>query len=457
MKKILIYIRVSTTKQDRDGYSVPMQRERLMSYCQAMGWVVAGVFVDPGFSGSSIDRPGLSELIKAVEQKKGDIVLVYKLDRLSRSQRNIIYLLEDVFQPAGVAFVSMQESFDTSTVYGKAMLGILSVFAQMEREVITERTMLGRSGRAEKGLFHGGGTDPIGYDYVDGALIVNENEAEQVRMVYEFYDMGLSVSEITRRMDGYTTKHGDWSHTSTVGNVLDNPLYSGIVHFDGVVADGQHDPVVDPELNKRVKDRRAKAKKAVSYDTPYLLTGMIFCKACGARYFPNRRPNGRVVYSCHSRAKKSRKMIKNPDCKAPHFPVADLDTMVIAEIMRVADNPGLLHKKKPAENDGPEEIKRLDHEIARLMNLYQRDDLADIDAIAAKIQELHKSRMELLPLDIESEANQRLLKEDFKRKLRFVKNELLEESVVKKRRSLLLEIIDEIYIDGEGINIDWLV
>ena len=453
MKRALIYIRVSTTKQDRDGYSVPMQKERLVSYCQAMGWVVAGVFVDPGVSGSSLDRPGLAELIRAVEVGKGDVVLVYKLDRLSRSQRNIIYLLEDVFQPAGVAFVSMQESFDTSTVYGKAMLGILSVFAQMEREVITERTMLGRSGRAEKGFFHGGGTDPIGYDYVDGQLVVNEEEAAQVRQVYELYAAGVSVSEITRRMDGYSTKHGGWHHTSTVGNVLDNPLYSGTVRFDGVAAPGVHEPIVPAALDAQVKERRARVRRAVTVDTPYLLTGLIYCARCGARYFPNKRPNGRVVYSCHSRAKKSRKMVKDPNCKAPHYPIAELDAMVGAELLRFSDAPGLVHKKRAAESSS-EEVQRLDGEISKLMDLYQRDEITDIDQIANKIQELHRKRMGILK-DKQTEANQQSFGE-LKSRLRDARRTWVEDESVGSRRALLLDLVDEIQVGNSEITIEWL-
>ena len=454
MKRALLYIRVSTTKQDRDGYSVPLQKERLISYCKAMGWVVAGVFVDPGFSGSSLERPGMTSLIDAVEAKKGDVVLVYKLDRLSRSQRNIIYLLEDIFQPAGVAFVSMQESFDTSTVYGKAMMGILSVFAQMEREVITERTMLGRSGRAEKGLFHGGGTDPIGYDYIDGELVVNAEEAAQVLDVYNYYASGISISEITRRMDGRYTKHGGWHHTSTVGNVLDNTLYSGTVRFDGILSDGVHKAIVPAELDKVVKERRERAHRYSTYSTPYLLTGMIYCSNCGARYFPNKRPNGSVVYSCYSRAKKSKKMIKDPSCKSPHYPISVLDDMVEQEIRNIAENPALLHKKRTALNSGSDEVQRLDIEISKLMNAYQQDDLSDMDDIASKIQDLHRQRMSILS-DQNMEAKNQSLS-DLKHKLKELMGHWGKTTDVSSHRKLLLDIIDEIHIDGDSIRIDFL-
>ena len=119
MKKVAIYIRVSTRRQDQEGHSIPMQKERLIAFCKAKGWVVAGVFMDPGHSGSSLERPGIIALEEGVKAGKYDIVLVYKLDRLSRSQKDTLYLIEDIFLANGVDFVSMQESFDTSTIYGR--------------------------------------------------------------------------------------------------------------------------------------------------------------------------------------------------------------------------------------------------------------------------------------------------------------------------------------------------
>lgn len=463
VKKALLYIRVSTSKQDRDGYSIPLQKERLIAYCKAKGWVVAGVYVDPGFSGASLDRPGMMALIDAVNEKKGDVVLVYKLDRLSRSQRDVLYVLEDVFEPQGISFVSMQESFDTSTVYGKAMLGILSVFSQMEREVIAERTLMGRAGRAEAGYWHGGGTDPIAYDYIDGELVVNEEEAAQVRAVYELFAAGYSVSEICRRMDGRRTKHGDWSHTSTVGNVLDNPLYAGTVHFDGVEVPGRHTPIVSRDLDRKVKARRKRLLRAeAAGDSAYLLTSMVYCESCGARYFPNKRPNGRVVYSCHSRAKKNKKMVRDPNCKAPHFPVADLDAMVEAEILRFAEDPALLDeiiKKRAADGSGSnaagvtEDLQRLDGEIRRLMDLLQHDQMASVGEIAERIAELHAERSKLDPGLPETATRQYDVETS--------KGLLLDIHYgwssfdLRGRRAMLLQLIDGVHISDEGIRVTW--
>lgn len=463
MKKVAIYIRVSTARQDQEGYSIPLQKERLIAYCKAKGWVVAGVFSDPGHSGSSLERPGITALMDAVVEGKFDIVLVYKLDRLSRSQKDTLHLIEDIFMANGVDFVSMQESFDTTTIYGRAMVGILSVFAQMERETITERTLMGRAGRTEKGWWHGGGTEPIGYDYIDGELVVNKEEAKQVRTVYNLYASGFSVTEITRRMEGYTTKHGDWSHTSTVGNVLDNPLYAGIVHFDGVKVTGRHAAIVDRETDQKVKARRTRLQRVdAAGDSNFLLTGIIYCADCGARYFPLKRPNGKVVYSCHSRAKKNKKMIKDPNCKAPHIPIAELDALIETELLQLAENPSQVDEiiKKRAAGEGgsnadreSEDVQRLDVELSRLMDSLQHDTLVPVEEIAARISEVYAERLKLVPSlreyvpgQYDVEAAKAMLYD-----IRYGWSRL----DLRGRRSYLLQLIDKIHINAGGVRIVW--
>ena len=425
--------------------------------------LLLGCSLTQGILGLPWNVPGIVSLVDGVRAGKFDVVLVYKLDRLSRSQRDTLFLIEEVFMSNNTDFVSMQESFDTSSIYGRAMLGVLSVFAQMERETIAERTLMGRAGRAEAGYWHGGGTAPIAYDYVDGELVVNEEEAAQVRQVYELFAAGYSVSEISRRMDGRRTKHGDWSHTSTVGNVLDNPLYAGTVHFDGVEALGRHTPLVSRELDRKVKARRARLLRAeAAGDSAYLLTSMVYCASCGARYFPNKRPNGRVVYSCHSRAKKNKKMVRDPHCRAPHIPVADLDAMVEAEVLRLAENPAGLDeiiKKRAADGSGSdaagvtEDLQRLDGEIRRLMDLLQHDQMASVGEIAERIAQLHAERSRLDP-GLRETATKQYSVETSKGLLLDI-NYGWSSFDLRGRRAMLLQLIDGVHISDEGIRVTW--
>ena len=151
MKKVAIYVRVSTQEQAVEGYSISEQIDRLTKFCEAHSWKLYKVYTDPGFSGGNMNRPSLQKLFADCTQKRFDTVLVYKLDRLSRSQKDTLYIIEDLFLTNHVDFISMSENFDTSTPFGRAMIGILSVFAQLEREQIKERMAMGREGRAKQG------------------------------------------------------------------------------------------------------------------------------------------------------------------------------------------------------------------------------------------------------------------------------------------------------------------
>ena len=133
---VAIYVRVSTLEQYIEGYSINEQIERLKKYCEAKGWTVYKVYIDGGYSGANMDRPGLQEMFRDVEAGAFDAVLVYKLDRLSRSQKDTLEIIEDILLPSNIEFISMTENLDTSTPFGRAMIGILSVFAQLESEQI---------------------------------------------------------------------------------------------------------------------------------------------------------------------------------------------------------------------------------------------------------------------------------------------------------------------------------
>ena len=165
--------------------------------------------------------------------------MIYKLDRLSRSQKDTLWLIEDVILSNNCDFVSICENFDTSSPFGRAMIGILSVFAQLEREQIKERMSMGREGRAKEGKFSCGGMIPIGYDYVDGLLQVNEYEAMQLREAHQMFQSGFPLKVITRtfKEKGYSHKYGLWNEVR-VRRCLRSDLYIGKVHYKEKVFQG---------------------------------------------------------------------------------------------------------------------------------------------------------------------------------------------------------------------------
>lgn len=468
MKKVVLYIRVSTKGQAEDGYSLEFQREKLLAYCKAMDYAVVGIYVDDGYTGSNLERPGIQRIIEESGRGKFDAVIVYKLDRLSRSQKHTMYMLEDVFIPNDIAFVSMNESFDTSTQFGVAMVGILSVFAQLERANISERTFDGRKGRAKEGNWHGGGTHPIGYDYIDGELVINEKEAEQVRMVYEYYSRGMTITEICERMGGYNTKHGNWRHPGTVANVLDNPLYSGTVHFDDVLSNGEHTSIISKELYNTVASMRSGKYKKTKKKSKYLLSGILFCKNCGARYFLRKTSSKNLLYCCHSRATVNRKMVKDPSCRNKNWKKDDLENLVFDEIMKFNRNPHLLYevKKRPPESsDGQksvqvhEEIDRISAEIGRLMDLYQaNDNTVQVEEIAQRIDEMYQKKVNLLQRSVPNHEQNRHTKLFDVEQARLLIADFpaaKSENDVDTMRYCLLRLLDRIEVDGENVHFLW--
>ena len=255
-KRTFIYIRVSTREQAEEGYSVGEQEERLKKYCEAMEWEVANVYIDPGYTGGDMNRPALKQMVNAVQKGKADIVLVDKLDRLSRCQFDTLYLIQKVFTANNVAFVSRAEAFDTSTPFGRAMVGILAVFAELERERIKERMADGKAGRAKEGKYKGGGNPSIGYDYdpVSGSLVVNEYEAMMIRELYDLVIDRTPMNTIAKIFNakGYRTKYGAWNDT-TVRYACINKVYIGKIQHKGVWYEGLHEAIIPEDKFEKVQ------------------------------------------------------------------------------------------------------------------------------------------------------------------------------------------------------------
>lgn len=471
MKRVILYLRVSTNDQV-EGYSIDMQKEKLLAYCKAHDWIVVAIVIDPGFSGSNLERPGIQKVIHEVECGNTDMVLVYKLDRLSRSQKDTLWLIEDCFLPNGVDFTSMQESLDTSTPFGRAMVGLLSVFNQLERESIKERTFGGRVERAKDGLWHGGGYDPIGYDYINGELVVNQQEAAQVRRVYDLYASGYSITEIRDHMvaRGFCTKHGDWTHTNTVRAVLDNELYSGVVHFDGEKSDKDaHTAIISPSVYKKVRflRERALSNQYKEIESSHLLTGFVYCDSCGARYFPKKNKSGNVYYHCYSRAKVNKEMIRDPECKNRNWKKEELETMVEDEIMKLAgDEQYLLEsikKRATEESDSSsassrEELARIDEDIKRAMEDYQKPDGLSVDEVSAKINELYNKKKvlseKIASVDKIAGSGFSGIPDSIRLLLQDVSHSWGDWDV-KHRRYVLRQLLDRIEIRGDNVSFVW--
>lgn len=465
MRRAALYIRVSTLEQAQEGYSVGEQRERLIAYCKAQDWLIADIYVDGGYTGSNLNRPGIQKLMS--ETEKFDVVLVYKLDRLSRSQRDTLYLIEEIFRPNKVDFVSMQESFDTSSPFGKAMIGLLAVFAQLEREQIKERTWMGRVARAKTGLHHGGGNIPIGYDYEDGKLIVNPYEAEQVRKIYEWYLSGASLKAITDKLQdaGYTNKYSSYNSWSSVRNILENETYIGRLHFGDVVVDHAHEAIITEEQFNAAQILRGKRREQFgshAFQSKHVLTGLLFCGHCGGRYYL--RNTGKYsYYACYSRTKQMKNMIKDPNCQNKIWRAQDLEPIIEKKILALLRNPKIAEElaagkpKAPApvskNTDIGRRIREIDRQIGKLMELYQQDDIPP-ELLGEKINRLYgeKTALENSIAPVE-ETNAMPL--DLVAELITNAAEIWDFADENQKRRILQSLISRIVLTDDQVDIEW--
>ena len=382
MKKAAIYVRVSTQEQAQEGFSIPEQTERLTKYCEAHGWTIGNIYTDPGFSGANTNRPALKCLFKDCERKRFDIVVVYKLDRLSRSQKDTLYIIEDVFLKNSISFISMNENFDTGSPFGRAMIGILSVFAQLEREQIKERMAMGREGRAKQGKWHGGGNVPIGYTSVDGNLIPDEYEAMQVRKVFSLALEGHSFIQITRMMAaaGYTHKYGAYkAGYVTVSKMLHNPIYIGMIKNGDDYVSGIHDPLIDQQtfdaVQKRLQQISDDYQKNHRKNQPvaYMLSGLCHCALCGSEYsgfYVGAKGYRKKYYRCKKRAYHWRE--KKETCTAPNIRVEQLDAAVIEEIRKIQTDPAYFEKVSKPQTSINNELQTLNNRFSEIQKRIQR-------------------------------------------------------------------------------------
>ena len=245
--KVALYARVST-EQQIENYSIPLQKERIKAFCLSKGWNDITEYVDAGYSGSNLKRPALEQLQKDIKNKKINAVIVYRLDRLSRSQRDTLYLIEEMFLPNNVEFISISETIDTSTPFGRAMIGVMSVFAQLERETITERLRSGRFKMVKEEGRWAGGADSAPYGYTRlkrGELIINPKERDHIVRIFEEYVLLKSYIKVQNKLklEGFPELR-----PQRITALLKNRLYIGEVSFAGEWFKGAHEPIIGLEL-----------------------------------------------------------------------------------------------------------------------------------------------------------------------------------------------------------------
>ena len=478
INKVALYVRVSTTSQLEEGYSIEEQKAKLESYCDIKDWHVYKVYTDGGFSGSTTERPALEQLIKDAQSKLFDTVLVYKLDRLSRSQKDTLYLIEDVFLKNNIEFVSLLENFDTSTPFGRAVIGLLSVFAQLEREQIKERMQLGKLGRAKAGKSMMWAKTSYGYNYdkETGSMTINEYEALAVKEIYSSYLAGMSITKLRDKINEEYPKQPAWSYR-TIRGILANPVYCGLNQYKGQTFQGTHKAIIsldDFEQTQRELAKRQQTAKELSNPRPfqakYMLSGLAQCGYCHAPLkviLGQKRKDGSRFkrYECYQRHPRKTRGVTvyndNKKCESGYYDMELLEHYVLTRIAQLQNDPDKIQElfsddTSPAVDRQAiqKQIDSLTLKLSKLNDLYL-DDRITLDELRTKSADFIKQRSSL-------EAEIKKASNDEQAGQREKIEKLLDASSVldmsyDNQKVIVRELIEKVQVTSDKVVIRWKI
>jgi site-specific DNA recombinase len=350
-----VYTRKSSEEGlDQEYNSIDAQRDAGHAYVasqRAEGWIpVADDYDDPAFSGGNMERPGLKRLMSDIEAGKIDVVVIYKIDRLTRSLADFSKMVE-VFERQGVSFVSVTQQFNTTTSMGRLMLNVLLSFAQFEREVTGERIRDKIAASKRKGMWMGG-VPPLGYDVENRRLVPNPQEAKLIRHIFtRFVELGSSTKLVKElKLDGVTSKawttqdgkvrEGKPIDKGLVYKLLGNRTYLGELRHKEQWYKAEHLPIVDQTIWDSVHAilatngrSRANATRAT---TPFLLKGIVFGH------------DGRALTPWHSYYLPMRDLKEHAGASGlPRMPAAELESAVLDQLRNILRAPNLLSDLVP--------------------------------------------------------------------------------------------------------------
>jgi site-specific DNA recombinase len=355
---------IYTRKSSEEGLelafnSLDAQRaagEAYVASQSAEGWLlVPDGYDDAGISGATLARPALKRLLADIEAGKIDVVLVYKIDRISRSLMDFAKLI-DIFERHRVTFVAVTQQFNTTTSMGRLTLNVLLSFAQFEREVIGERIRDKFAASRAKGMWMGG-IPCLGYDVWDRKLMVNPAEADLVRLIFRrFLDLGsalLLIRELNaqgHRTKSWTTQAGTFREgrlfdKGTLYKILRNPAYIGLATHKGQNYPGEHEPIIDRAIWDRVHEVLATNAKRRGNEararTPAPLRGLMWCTHCSSAMTPThtRRPNGKLYryYICLGASRRG-----HDTCPVRSIAAAEVEGLVLAQVRRLLASPEMV-------------------------------------------------------------------------------------------------------------------
>jgi site-specific DNA recombinase len=396
---------VYTRKSSEEGLemefnSLDAQRESCEAYVasqKAEGWLlVPDRYDDGGFSGGTLERPALKRLLADVESGRADVVVVYKIDRLSRSLMDFSRLVE-VFDRRNVTFVSVTQSFNTTTSMGRLTLNVLLSFAQFEREVIGERIRDKFAASRKKGMWMGGWA-PLGYEVKDRKLIVVEEDADRVRAIFKRFVQLQSVTAVAKELiaKNQRNKYGQLLDKGVLYRILNNRVYIGEAVHKGASYPGEHQPIIDRKLWEQVhgllkESPRSRAGHSRA-QTPALLKGLIFGPS-GCAMTPTHTRKAGKLYRYYVSTDVLRR--SSEACTVRRIPAAEIEGAVMDQLRILLRSPDIIVKTWRAARQSIDDLKECDVREA----LHRLDPLWDelFPAEQSRIVQLLVERVDVYP------------------------------------------------------------
>jgi site-specific DNA recombinase len=469
--RVAVYTRISTD-EERQPNSLEAQRVRLDAFVESQpGWQVRQRYEDQ-FTGTVIDRPALSRVLKDAKLGRFDVLLVYRVDRLARSIRGLAQVVDELDQ-AGVIFRSATEPFDTGTPAGRMMVQMLGVFAEFERALIVERITAGLERKAARGGWCGG-RRPYGYDIAADRdhLERNPSEAPLVPVIFDQYvNLQLGSTALAKWLNdqGYRTKNGRlWSGASVI-TVVRNRAYLGEIYYRGSWYPAPHEPLLPIELFDRaqaiLKERGEDRSQRRSNASEYLLTGRVRCGRCGQAYVgtaAHGRSGRYTYYTCFTRTRYGTK-----HCSNDRLPAEQLEQAVTRRLWKVLDDHDLIDRAitqayerlSKREDEHQSELAGVQHKLGEThaaMDRYFRafevgtmpeDTCAPrIAALSEQAKALERRASELAALE-DPEQPERTTSADLDA-LRNALRAALEHSSPIRAKTILQALIQEIRVDA---------
>lgn len=393
-----IYTRKSTEEGlDQDFNTLDAQREAAEAFIQsqrAEGWeVLPDRYDDGGFSGATLERPAMQRLLRDIEAGKVCSVVVYKVDRLTRSLIDFARIVE-IFDRHHVAFISVSQQFNTATSMGRLVLHTLLSFAQFEREMIAERTRDKMSAARRKGKWVGG-TPVLGYDVAAGGgrLIVNEAEAARVREIFDIYLREQSLMATAAELQGrgwtgksWTTKKGRLRsgrpfNKANLFALLSNVIYIAKVNYKGTLYPGEHAAIVDPEVWRKAQEvlrhNGRTGGSSVRNKHGALLKGLLRCTPCETAMVHSYSVKGSRLYRYYVCGRAQREGWTS--CPSKSIPAAEIERFIVDRIRALGKDEGLLKETlRQARSQGSSQVEALEAEQEAL--------LADLKRMNAEIR-----------------------------------------------------------------------